>query len=232
MPRRLALALVVVVAIFTGPAAGAQPRIVDLDVMATDGAKLRATYYSPGKPGPGMLLLHQCNMNRKSWTALGAALAERGIHALAIDYRGYGDSPRRSSGNELAADIDAAFASLTAQPGVDGTRLAAGGASCGVNNAIQLARRTNRIRALVLLSGPTTAGGLAYLREHPTIAIFAAASTTEQFAVSALSAMTETSTNSATTLQVIDRPGHGVPLFDVDTALLPAIVDWLTRVLH
>lgn len=66
----------------------------DLDVIAADGARLRATHWSPGKPGPGMLLLHQCNMDRRAWTELGAALAGRGVHVLAINYRGYGESAR------------------------------------------------------------------------------------------------------------------------------------------
>ena len=68
--------------------ASAQQVAQDLSVIAADGAKLGATWYSPGKPGPGMLLLHQCNMNRRAWTELGAALAQRGVHVLAIDYRG------------------------------------------------------------------------------------------------------------------------------------------------
>src|SRR3989304_5179465 len=113
----------------------------DLDVAAPDGAQLKANYYSPGKPGPGMLLLHQCNMDRKSWKNLAVALAQRGVHVLTFDYRGYGESPKANGNYSLAADIDAAFAALISQPGVDKYRLAAGGASCGVNNAVQLARR-------------------------------------------------------------------------------------------
>src|SRR5262245_9286249 len=82
-----------------------QMHVVDIDVSTPDGAKLRATYYSPGKPEPTMLLLHQCNMDRKSWSALGTALSESGVHALAIDYRGYGDSPRGNGRATLATDI-------------------------------------------------------------------------------------------------------------------------------
>ena len=35
------------------------PRVVDL--KAPDGIMLKATYFAAGKPGPGVLLLHQCN---------------------------------------------------------------------------------------------------------------------------------------------------------------------------
>lgn len=39
---------------------------MDVDLKASDGTMLKATYMSPGKPGPAMLLIHQCNMDRKS----------------------------------------------------------------------------------------------------------------------------------------------------------------------
>ena len=41
------------------------PRTVDLS--APDGTSLKATYFGAGKPGPAVLLLHQCNRQRKVW---------------------------------------------------------------------------------------------------------------------------------------------------------------------
>ena len=67
------------------------PRIVDL--TAADGTKLKATYFSAGKPGPGVLLLHQCNRQRKVWAPLAQALAESGLNVLTLDFRGFGESP-------------------------------------------------------------------------------------------------------------------------------------------
>jgi pimeloyl-ACP methyl ester carboxylesterase len=215
-----------------GSSAEAQSSAADLDVAARDGARLRATYFSPGRPGPGVLLLHQCNMDRRSWVSLGTALAESGVHAFALDYRGYGDSPRAGSRGELQSDIDSAFATLLGRAGVDSSRIAVAGASCGVDNAIQLARRAGRINALVLLSGPTTPAGLAYLRDHPTTAIFAAASSSEDFAVSSLRTVTATSTNAATVMRVINKPGHGTPLFAAEPELLAAVVRWVNQVLR
>ena len=114
----------------------------NLDILASDGIKLKATYYSPEKPGPGMLLLHECDMDRKSWQSLATSLSRSGIHVLTFDYRGYGETPARGNLYEhLAADIDSALAKLMSQPGVDKKHIAAGGASCGVSNAIQLAIR-------------------------------------------------------------------------------------------
>jgi pimeloyl-ACP methyl ester carboxylesterase len=221
--------LVVMLALLVGSECLAQPAARDLDVIAEDGAKLGATHWSAGKPGPGMLLLHQCNMDRRAWAELGAALAARGVHVLAIDYRGYGDSPR---GNQRDSDIDSALAVLASRPGVDGARLAAGGASCGVRNSVMLARRSGRIRALMLLSGPTPDEGIAWLREHPDVAILGAATAEEDFAVRSLQTVVATSKHPATTMRVLRNAGHGVPMFTADATLMPAVADWVARVLR
>jgi len=228
MKRRIVLALA---GTLIANSATAQRRTSSLDVTAPDGAKLRATYSSPGKPGPGVLLLHQCNMDRTAWTSLATALADGGVHVLTFDYRGFGESPPGGRQN-LSADVDAAFAVLSGLSGVDKNRLGVGGASCGVNNAVQLARRNRRVKALLLLSGPTAPDGMAYLREHRNIPIFAAASSEEDFAVSSLRDVVGTSTDPATHLEVVDKPGHGAPLFQAEPGLLRAVVDWMKRVLR
>ena len=64
----------------------------DIDLKAPDGVTLKATYTSPGRPGPAMLLIHQCNMDRSSWSGISAQLVDAGIHVLTMDLRGFGDS--------------------------------------------------------------------------------------------------------------------------------------------
>jgi hypothetical protein len=66
------------------------PRIVDL--KAADGTPLKATYFAAARPGPGVLLLHQINRDRKSWT--GGAACSRG-NELHLDLRGFGESGTR-----------------------------------------------------------------------------------------------------------------------------------------
>lgn len=124
------------------------PRVVDL--TAKDGVHLKATYFAAGKPGPGVILLHQCNQQRKNWDDLAGRLAAAGVNVLTLDYRGYGDSegPRASElSNEERTrmiteqwpeDIDTAFQYLSSQPGVTKEVMGAGGASCGMNQSIQL----------------------------------------------------------------------------------------------
>jgi pimeloyl-ACP methyl ester carboxylesterase len=134
-------------------------------IAASDGAALAASYFPAAQRGPAMLLLHQCDMTRASWTPLATALAASGINVLAPDYRGYGgnralgaDYPKRG------ADADAALDWLLKQPTVDPRGVAVGGASCGVDHAVQLARRKDDVRALLLLSGGASSTGMTFLR--------------------------------------------------------------------
>ena len=147
------------------------PRIVSL--TTPDGVVLKATYFDAGKPGPGVLLLHQCNRQRKVWDGLAERLASSGINVLTLDYRGYGESggtpndkltpeEQKKMVTEIwPRDFDMALEYLESQPGVVRTKIGAGGASCGVNNSIQLARRHSEVQSLMLLSGPTDRGGKA-----------------------------------------------------------------------
>ncbi len=158
-----------------------------VDLVARDGVKLKATYLAATRPGPGVLLLHQCgDGGRRSWDSLATLLAARGFHVLALDYRGFGESGderfetatrdvRRTQLAKWAGDFDAAFEYLTAQPAVDSKRVAAAGASCGVENSVQLAVRHPEVKALILLSGSPDQAGLDHIRSAE-LPIFAASS--------------------------------------------------------
>src|SRR5215813_2211693 len=70
--------------------ASSAQRIVDL--TAADGTNLKASFFPAAKPGPGVLLLHQCNRQRKVWDELARQLSAAGIHVLTLDLRGFGES--------------------------------------------------------------------------------------------------------------------------------------------
>src|SRR5687767_15686238 len=70
----------------------AQVQARHVDIRTPDGTILKASYFSAGKPGPGVLLLHQCRLDRHAWDRLAADLASAGMHVLAFDYRGYGET--------------------------------------------------------------------------------------------------------------------------------------------
>lgn len=212
-----------------GPAM-AEPTTVT--VTATDGVSLRATYDSPGRPGPGVILLHQCDMNRASWLPLTAALSARGVHSITLDYRGYGEN--RSLPAEypkLQGDIDAALAALHRQPGVDTKHIGVVGASCGVDHAVQLARRSGQISAIVLLSGGTSDAGLTYL-EQSNLPVFFAFSTDEGGPLPAVKGAVGRSKNRQSLVREFGRAGHGVRMFSAEPSLLPSMVEWLAQALR
>src|ERR1700723_1247605 len=183
MLRRFApclLAVILAQLIFFPPSSFAQ-RILDL--TASDGTKLKASYFA-AKPGPGVLLLHQCNRQRKVWDDLARQLAAAGISVLTLDYRGIGESggdpwdklsPQEMSQiqkEKWPSDFDTAFEYLATQSGVMPGMIGVGGASCGVNNAVQLARRHAEVRSLVLLSGITDLNGRNFLRNSAKLTVF------------------------------------------------------------
>jgi predicted alpha/beta hydrolase len=87
----IALLLSLVFAIFTSPPLAA-PTKRDVDIVAPDGVKLRATYYAGADRGPGVLLFHQCSRNRGIWEPLATKLADKGLRILTVEPRGIGES--------------------------------------------------------------------------------------------------------------------------------------------
>jgi pimeloyl-ACP methyl ester carboxylesterase len=190
-----ARAIPVLVCLLSAGSAFAQdpPAPRDVTLTASDGTPLKATYYAAAKPGPAVMLLHMCNTTRASWLPLGPQLAAAGIHAISMDYRGFGESggdrfdkmpgadAQAMIANKWPGDVDTAYAFLAKQPGVDGTRLGAAGGSCGVIQAVHFAQRHPEIKSLVLLAGPTDPDGLTFLEQNSWLPVFAAAAADDQY---------------------------------------------------
>jgi len=197
-----------------------------IDLKSPDGIALKASYFSPGRLGPGLLLLHACNRDRSSWNDLAAAAAARGFHVLALDFRGYGQSggtrsedPQQQqwiADREWPGDIDAAYVWLTSQQGVDKTRMGAAGASCGVNPSLQLARRHPEVRTVVLLSGGIAANGRELLRDSAWMPIFGAASHGDGGAVETMRWAMGWSINPLNKFVEYQAAGHVTDMFAVE----------------
>jgi dienelactone hydrolase len=163
-----------------------QPRVVDL--KASDGTILKASYFAAAKPGPGVLLLQQINRTRKAWDGLASRLAAAGINTLTLDLRGLGDSggvpAEKWTSKETAQlsrhapdDVDTAFQYLISQPGVERNLIGGGGAGqLGVQNSIQAARRHPEVKSLFFLSGQTDPSDRQFMRQPsqpPTLFVLA-----------------------------------------------------------
>ncbi len=244
-PRLILLSLCTL--LIAASASGQQsPAARVIDLKAADGTPLKASYFAAAKPGPGVLLLHQCNRQRKVWDELAEQLAAAGINVLTFDLRGFGESggtpfdkltPQenaRIQAEKWPGDIDVAFQYLVTQPGVKQDVIGVGGASCGVNNSIQTARRhPNEVKSLVLLSGGTDTAGRRFLRDQSQLPELFAFADDDEFrpTVEVMPWLYSVASNPGKKYMHYAKGGHGADMFAVHPELRGVIVDWYVTTL-
>jgi len=175
--KHLRISLILAVLISAGSASATRAQQLPsrriFDLKSADGTLLKATYFSAGKPGPGVILYHQSNRTRTSWDDVARELAAAGINALAVDTRGYGESGgtlrEATQSQKQQADLETAFQFLVSQPGVQRDVIGSAGTGwLGVDNSVQTARlHPNDIKSLVLMSGETLRPGIEFLHQAP-----------------------------------------------------------------
>ena len=164
----LRLPLTLVILAFVPAAVPPAPR--DVAIKSFDGASLSATYYDPGSPGPGVVIFHNCDGDRRKVDLFARHLSSRGMHVVSWDYRA-GQAADRSFGDTRAGDADRIHDWLVSQPGVDRMRLIGVGGSCGVTVALGFAERhASQVKGVVILSGPSTAAQHAFVARTPSLA--------------------------------------------------------------
>jgi dienelactone hydrolase len=196
-----------------------------VEIKAADGVGLKASYFTADALGPAVLLIHQCNGDRRGWTLFAGALATAGFHVLAPDLRGFGENGRSPAPQKWGGDLDAAIAFLKSQAGVNSGRLAVAGASCSGVEAALLASRHKEIKGLVLISGGAGAG-LSFISDTPSLPVFGAAAERDD-AAAAVRAAIEASKNPHSNLRIAEGREHGVDLFRANPDLVALIVQWL-----
>lgn len=217
------------------------PRVVTL--KPDDGTAIKASYFRAAKPGPGVLLFHQCNRQRKVWDDLAARLAASGMNVLTVDYRSFGESggtpfdqldPNQRTqmiAEKWPGDMDKAYDYLVSQPGVKREIIGAGGASCGVNQAIQLARRHPEVKSLVLLSGNTDRDGRQFLRQSERLPLFISAANDDDGTADYMQWLLSLSSNPGSRYERYPSGGHGTDMFAAHNELPGMIADWFNTTL-
>ena len=232
-------------------------RVVDL--KAADGATLKASYFTAGKPGPGAILYHQGNRTRQSWDDVARQLAAGGINVLTVDSRAHGESggtPENYFKTSWVSDLELAFQYLRSQPGVNQKVIGAGGAgNLGVETAVETARRhPAEIKSLVMISGETDRRGSEFLHQASQLPeLFVADDTDEYMPIPEAMKLLYVSASSPTKRlvyysqaeeapwlwyetfrdsgKVAARGGHGTDMFKPHPELPGIIVDWLVTTL-
>ena len=142
-------------------------RIVRL--TTTDDVGIIATYYPSDRDfAPAVLLLHDLNRNRSDWNDFALLLQRNGIAALAIDFRGHGESSRKLTAagavelklqdfterdlQNMQLDVEAAVDWLQAQSEIDKKHIALIGSSFGGNIALRYAALNEDLAGVAALS--------------------------------------------------------------------------------
>jgi dienelactone hydrolase len=208
------LASIIVLASVAAPHA----QSADISFKAADGFDLKGTFYPVTRGGPAILLLHQCNADRRIYDQLATMLSVAGYNVLALDFR-------QGSRDKWPGDVDAALTFLTSQSTVNGRALGVVGGSCGVNQAIHAARRHQAVRTLVLLSGGTDPEGENVVK-NARVPIFGVASEEDTEAAAAIRKIVGLSTNRESRVEMLKDAGHAASMFSKQPELQADIVIW------
>ncbi len=209
--------------------------------------ELKANYYQSIKPSNrAVLLLHQCNYNRSMYNDIGQQLSAHGIHALSLDFRGFGESTsdeysvdkvqalprekRREAWQALSAqwpnDVQLAYNYLRrkiTEKGIVGVI----GASCGGTQAITLAEK-NPIEVIGFFSSGQRDENITryskILANKPTLII---ASEDDRGTYESAQKLFKTTTNVNSKFIAYKGGEHGYPLLERDKQLASYIVGWL-----
>jgi dienelactone hydrolase len=222
----------------------------EVNLTASDGFSLKSDYYQASKTANNtsnraVLMLHQCNYNRTMYNNIGEQLAQRGINALSIDFRGFGESisnefnvttlgtlPKAERGQAWSKmsshwpdDVQIAFNYLKEKMGNKGT-VGIIGASCGGSQAITLAEKEN-ISAISFFSSSQRDENIArygkVLVGKPTLII---ASEDDGRTFTSAQQLFKTAKNPSSKMISYKGSMHGYPLLDSDKQLTKTIVAW------
>lgn len=135
-------------------AAVALPASLGFSRLPLEGGLFVDLLHLPAPPGaPTVVHFHGNGEQLLDQQDLGAALHERGLGFLSVEYPGYGASPGSPTEDGIYAAAEAALARLRAQ-GVPPERTVLSGRSLGTGVAVEMARRGHGTR--VMLVSPYT----------------------------------------------------------------------------
>lgn len=222
-----------------------------VEIVAQDGFKLSTEYFQPTNPqARGVLMLHQCNYNRTMYDEIGEALAQRGVHAISLDFRGFGKSitdtvnvdnfgslapeKKQQAWKEVSShwktDTQNTINYLRERVGEDGV-IGVIGASCGGSQAISLSE-SNDFHALVLFSSGQDEQNIERygltLSSKPTLII---ASEEDGGTFDSAQKIFAKASNKQSKFIAYKGELHGYPLYEQDVTLSGNIVEWFDKYL-
>ncbi len=208
-----------------------------------DGVAIAGTFYEAGRgPAPTVIFLHMLTRSRQDWDAVANRLADAGLHALTIDFRGHGGSsagPPPAAGGDpdlarLVLDVRAARTFLVARGDlVIASAIGIAGASLGANVAILAAAGDPGVRSLALLSpgldyrSLRTDGALRKYGGRPALLL---AGSNDPYALRSAKELAAGG-GGVREVRILENAGHGTTMLKGDHDLGRVLVDWFQRTL-
>ena len=213
---------------------------------AKAGIELKGDYYQSNVDSShAVLMLHQCNFNRSMYNNIGKQLAKQGIHALSIDFRGFGESinkefsvesiqklpaeKRREAWQTMSKhwleDVQLAYNYLKSKV-ENNSVIGVIGASCGGSQAITLAEN-NPIKAIGFFSSQQREENITrYQNTLADKATLIIASEEDGGTYTSAQKLFEKAKHNNSKFVSYKGNGHGYPLLDKDAHLADSIVNW------
>lgn len=221
----------------------------ELTLSSINDFNLKASFYRSNiESNRAVLLLHQCNYNRTMYNDIAQQLSKQGIHALSLDFRGFGDSingefnvnnirvlPKKERSDawqkmssHWPSDVQLAYDYLKNKLSGDGV-VGVIGASCGGSQAITLAEK-NPVEVIGFFSSGQPDKSIARYKKilgaKPTLII---ASEGDEGTYESAQKIFKTTTNTNSKFIAFKGVEHGYPLLDADPQLASYIVSWLDQ---
>ena len=243
IPRRplaVTVGLLLAAAAASLPAAGPPLAAQRVTFRTDDEVVLAASWYEPSsRPAPAVILLHMLSRSRRDWEPVASRLAAEGVGALAVDFRGHGDSTGQLAGGPapdytaLLLDVKAARRYLATRGDVQPSRVGLAGASLGANVAALHAAGDAAIISLALLSPSLDYRGLRIeqaLRQFGARPALLVGSNDDPYAARTVREL-EKSGGGLREPLILDQAGHGTLMLARDADLARRLVDWFKRTL-
>src|SRR5210317_959602 len=149
--KRIAFS-VALLAVLNATAAGAEPFGL-VQFGTDDGGRIEASFFKAGKD-KAVIFTHGAVFNKESWYFLAEMFQQKGVSALSIDFRGYGNSMGGSSAKKMY-DVLAAISYLKEQGFSDINVVGASMGGAAVLQALdQISFPVNKVVLLAPAGGP------------------------------------------------------------------------------
>jgi alpha-beta hydrolase superfamily lysophospholipase len=143
---------------------------VPVEIPARDQTVITALWAAhPQGPAPAMLWFHSRDQNITEINQHLKPLQQMGVAVLAMEYRGYGITPGKTTEPALLEDAEDCFDWLSKKDDVAGRKVYAGGVEMGANIALKLSPR-RRVAAVFAVS-PMPSLATAVSRKVPFLPV-------------------------------------------------------------